>query len=99
MLETLVGSFGCLTQGGLEFGKGQLDRIEVRTVSWKVEELGSAVFNCLAHSLDFMTGKVVTDNEVSPLKFGTEDLLDISQKHGSIHGAIDKQWSRKPIIP
>ena len=92
------GALGALPQERLEFGKGQLDRVEVRAVSGQIKQLGSTVFNGFAHSADFVRGKIVANDEVAAVQFGREDFLHVSQKHGPVHRAIEQQRRGEAVV-
>jgi hypothetical protein len=56
--EIFDGSRRCFSQERLEFGKNLLDRVEVRTIGWKIEEGRAASLDCFANSSDFMNAHV-----------------------------------------
>jgi len=55
-----------------------------------VDQLGSDRLDGMAHTENFVRGKVIEDNHVTGTRRGQELLLDIRQEHGSIHSTLDK---------
>lgn len=97
-LETREGALGALAEKGFEFGKSQFDGIEVWTVSGQIEQFGATVGEGLAHAADLVGGKIVANDEVTAAQLRDEDFLHVGQKHGSLHGAIQKQRGGETIM-
>jgi hypothetical protein len=49
----------------LDFGEALLNRIEIGGVGWQEPETGIASFDGLANTGDFMTGEVISDDNIA----------------------------------
>jgi hypothetical protein len=97
-LQPGEGALGALAQKGFEFGKSQFDRVEIWAVSREVEQLGTAIFQGLANAADLVGREVVANDKVAAAQFRGEDFLDVGQKHGALHGAIEQQGGGEAIM-
>jgi len=65
---------------GFEFGEGQFNRIEVRTVGWQITQTHASVGENLAHALDLVRGQIVQNERIARMQTGPEDLLKINRE-------------------
>ena len=75
----------------LEFGKRQLDGIEIRAVRRQVVEPTPRAESIGLIAMDFVGGKVVEDERVPLVQLRTEHLLKISHENLGIHGAVHQK--------
>lgn len=80
-----------LTQMRFDFGKGQLDGIEVWTVRWQVAKRDALGSEQGFDALNFVRGQIVQNERVSGLQAGNEYLLEINQEDFGIHGPIHQK--------
>ena len=79
------------TQMRFEFGKGQFDGIEIRTVRRQVAKLDALGLERRRNALNFVRGEIVQDQRVSGLQTGNEHLLEVDQEDFGVHRAIDQK--------
>jgi len=89
--EVFQGAGGRLSQVGLQFGKGLLDRIEIRAVGRKVAEVDPACAQQSANLGDFMSGEIVEDQSVALVQAGTEDVFQVSRENIGIDGTFHQE--------
>ena len=70
---------------GFEFGKGQFDGIEIRTVRRQITKRHTLVKEQRRNSLNFVCRQIVQNQCVSGLQAGKEHLLEIDQEDLGIH--------------
>jgi hypothetical protein len=88
------GSGGGLAQVGLELGKGQLDRVQIRTVGRQVMDLGPADGDQFADPRHLVGREVVEDDHVTRTQLRAEDLLKIGGENITIESSLDQKGSR-----
>ena len=96
--EGIDGSFGGLSERGLELCEGHLDRIEVRRIGRQVEEVCAPVLDGLADAIDLMAAQVVHDDDVTRAERRSEHLLDIGLEDDAVHRSVDHQWRRDRVV-
>ena len=62
------GALGGLAQMRLEFAEGQLDRVEVWRIRWKVKQRRTRCFNCLPDASNPVSWKIVYHDDVAALE-------------------------------
>jgi hypothetical protein len=81
----------------LQFGKRELDRIEVGTIGRQEPDEGSHGFDRRPDSGLFMRGQIIEHDHVAALERGHEDLFDIGQKTLVVDGPIEDGRCADPI--
>jgi hypothetical protein len=87
------------SQEFLEFAVSHLDWVEVRGIFRQVPEGRSSLFDDLANAGIGMGPAIVNDDDVTSLKGWTQTLLQIGQKHLSVHGSFKRHWRRHFVVP
>jgi hypothetical protein len=73
---------------GFEFGKRELDRIEVRTVRRQKPEARADAFNRGADLGLFVDGQIVEHHDVTGPQRGHQDLFNVGQKTRIVDRAL-----------
>ena|SRR3569833_908073 len=97
--ESVESAPGGSPQISFEFGESQLDGIEIGTVGWKVNQLGSVALDGGGDCGTFVGGEVVGDDDITWRHSRTQALLDIGGEGGPIHGAIEQPGRGQSIVP
>jgi hypothetical protein len=86
-------------QEGFQFGEGQFDRIEVRTI-------GREEAHARAHLLDrrsdlgLLVGReVVEDDDIARAQRRHQDLVDVGAERRTVHGPIEHGGGAQPLQP
>lgn len=95
--EAFNGSFGVLSQMGLEFGEGLFDRVEVRRVRRQIAQHGSRLFDEAAHLFALVRTEIVHDDDVAFCKRRDENLGNISLEAFGVHGSVQNHRRRQAI--
>ncbi len=74
---------------GFQLGKGQLDRVQVRTVRRQKDEGRSGGRDRALHGGALMRAEVVRDHDVTAAQGGHEDLFDVGEETGPINRAFE----------
>ena len=88
--ECIEGSRSGLAHMRLKLCEGVFDRIEVGTVGRQLAEFGTAGFNSLPDTCDFVGGQIVHDDDVVGAQRWRQHLLDPGQKGLSVHRSVEK---------
>lgn len=80
---------GGLTQLPFEFGKGQLDGIEIRAVRRQIAHSGAASRQQLSNTLNFVRGQIVQNDRVARSQLRTKHALQIDRKNFRIDWTVD----------
>lgn len=87
--QAFVSSRRLPPQMRFEFGKGQFDGIEVRTVRRQVPQLDAPGLEQRRNALHFVRREIVQNEDVPGLQAGQEHLLEVGQEDLGVHRAID----------
>ena len=87
--EFVDGASGFTFEVGLELGKGHLDRIKVGAIGWQEAQLGAGLVDGEADAGGAMGGQIVHHHDIAGLERGNQDLFDIGEEGGAVHGAIE----------
>jgi hypothetical protein len=96
--ERVDGASGRGAQQGLELGKGQLDRVEVRTIGRQVEEAGTAGFDGLTHALDLVRPEIVQHHDVALAQGRRQRLLDVGEEARAVDRAVEDAGRGEAIM-
>ena len=97
--QSVARATGGGTEISFEFGEGQFDGIEIGTIRWKENELGSAAFDGGGDRGAFVGGEIVGDDDIARRQSRAQAVLDIGGESGSIHGAIEQPRRGQAIVP
>src|SRR5580698_4563904 len=75
----------------LEFGEGQFNRVEIRTVRRQITDRHSLRRENAGDCLDLMGGEVVQDERIALVQVRTEHLLKIDREDLSIHRSFHQE--------
>src|ERR1700730_13454620 len=92
-------SRGDLAQELLKFAVGQLNRIQVRRVLWKVANGRSHFLNRLPNAGTQVDSAVIHHDDVTAPERAYQALLDICEEHLSGHRALDYHRRGHLIVP
>lgn len=84
VLECLARARTDASQGGFQLGKGTLNRGKIGRVRWQKQELAASGFDGLLHPRSQMNREIVQDHDLPRVQAGSQDLLDVRLKGGSI---------------
>ena len=88
-----------LANDGFQFGEAQLDRVEVGTV-WRQEpQRRAGRFNGGPDAVDLVGGEIIGDDDVAGLQRRDEDLFDVGEEAGPVHGASEDSGGGEPRHP
>jgi hypothetical protein len=90
--DLLKGSRPCGAQERFQFGEGELDRIEVRTVGREKSEVRARRFNRGSDLRVFVHREVVQDHHIAGAEGRHQHLVDIGLKAGLVDRAIEHGW-------
>ena len=94
--ECIEGSRSGLAHMRLKLCEGVFDRIEVGTVGRQLAEFGTAGFNSLPDTCDFVGGQIVHDDDVVGAQRWRKHLLDPGRKDSSSIGPSRSIGATKP---
>ena len=97
--ERLDRSTAGFTNDSFEFRKGQFDGVEVGAVGRQEAQRGADRFNRVAHPVDLVGGEIVRDHDVAGLQRRDEDVFDVGEEAGPIHGAVQHPRGGEPRHP
>ena len=80
----------------LQLGEDLLDRVEVRRVGWKVEQLGAHRLDGLAHAGHLVSAEVVHDHRVAPLQHGHQGVGDVGPEALAVGGSVEQGGGDHP---
>ena len=83
----------------LQFGKGEFDGIEVRTVGRKKSEERARLCDRRAHFRLFMGGQIVEHNDIARSQRRHQDLLDVSAERSVVDRSIEHGRGRQRCWP
>jgi hypothetical protein len=86
--ERVVGPSRELSEERLHLRPRQLDRIEVRRVRRKKEELCAMRLDALADAKALVGGEIVHDDDVAVAQLGAQDLFDVGRHPLAAHAAV-----------
>jgi hypothetical protein len=93
-IEHLIeGSGANPSKVSFQFGEGHFDRIEIRAVTWLIEEPATDIFQSLGGILVGMRRQVVTDYDGSRHQFWRKDSPNACGKGFSIHSLLGSACS------
>lgn len=75
---------------GLDLGEGHLDGVEVRAVGRQELQDGAFPLDCRPHGRKLVGGQVVHHDDVSVAQRRPQDLIDVSEKGRTAHGAVER---------
>ena len=82
-----------------QFGEGELDRIEVRTVRRQKPQLRADLFDRRLHRWLFVYDQVIEHDDVARPERRHQDLLDVGQKGGIVDRPIEHSGRVEAIPP
>jgi hypothetical protein len=89
----------CLgAQQNFEFGEGQFNRVQIRTVGWQVEQLGAARLDRLANAGNLVRAQIVHDDDIATGQRRRQHLLDIGKERLSIDRSIEHAGSDQAVL-
>ena len=94
--ECIEGSCSGLAHMRLKLCEGVFDRIEVGTVGRQLAEFGTAGFNSLPDTCDFVGGQIVHDDDVVGAQRWRKHLLDPGRKDSPSIGPSRSIGATKP---
>src|SRR6266487_1771496 len=81
-------------QKGFEFGESLFNRREIRRISRQKQEATPFGFDGLLHPASQVNREIIQDHDLSWLEAGSQDLLHVDLKSGSVSGTIqDERFS------
>ena len=86
-----------LAQGRLKLREYLLDRIEIRRVGGQKAQRRSGRFDRFAHARDLVGGQVIGKYDVAFSQSRYQDLLDVGEEVGPIHGAVEDKARSEAI--
>jgi hypothetical protein len=86
-------------QERFEFGEGEFNRIEVRTVGRQKSELRARRFDRLPDLGLLVGGEVVEDDDVAAPQRGREDLFNVGEKRRIVDRPIEHGRRAEPLEP
>lgn len=86
-------------QKRFQFGKGELDRIEVRAIGRQEAQTRPDPFNRCLHLRLFVHRQIVEDDDVTGAQCRDEHLLDVGQEGGIVDRTIEDSGRRQPLDP
>ena len=89
--ERREGAFGGLAQQGLEFGEGELDRVEVGRIGRQLEQAGAGCLDGVADAGDLVRGEIVHDDDVARPQRRRQAAADVGAEDGAGHRPIDDE--------
>jgi len=84
------------TQDGLDLRPSQFNRVEVGRVRRQIDQVCSTRTDQLFQPGDFVSGKIVHEQNVTGLESGDDTLLDIARKHRPVDSTRQNHWRRNP---
>ncbi len=88
----------CGTEERLQFGEGQLDRIEVGTAAWREKSQERTGPLNRHEDLGLLVGgEVVEDDDIAGAQRGHQDLFDVSEERWAINGPIEHRRRAKTL--
>lgn len=91
--EFIESTSGGLAEVGFEFCECHLDGVEIWAVRRQVTHGGSLGGDEFFDALNFMGGKIVEDDDVAFLEFGTENLLEVGREDVGVDRPFDQERS------
>ena len=85
-------------QQPFQLAEHELDRVEVRTVGREKEQRRTLRLDRLAHTADFMTAEIISDDNIAWCQGGSEKLLDIGQECRTVDRAIEHQRCDQTVV-
>ena len=95
--EGVDGSGLGLPQQLFEFGECHLDRIEIWRVLRQIAQFRTDGFDRFFDAGDHVGPQIIHHDDIAAVEYGSQALLNISQKDFSIHGSVNHQWRRHCI--
>jgi len=77
------------TEQGFQFRKGELDRIEIRTVGRQKSQLRPRVLDRRPYGRLFVDDEVIEHDHVAGPERWHEHLFDVREKRGIVEGAVE----------
>jgi len=90
------GVLGCLAQVRLQFAESHFDRIEIGRIGRQIKQRRPCCFDCLPDAGHLVDRQVVHQDDVAAPEGRNKTSLHISQKQGSIHGALKDERCDHP---
>ena len=81
-----------------EFSEGLLDRVQVGTVGWQVEEACAGTLDCLADAGNLVRTESVHDGDIATAQGGNQHLLDIGEERLGVDRSIEHAGSDQAIL-
>lgn len=83
-------------QDRFQFGKAQLNRVEVWTVGWQMPERRAGGGDGLADAGDMMRGEIVGHDDVPRAQRRDEYLRDVGEEAVPLHRPVEDAWGGQP---
>ena len=86
-------------QERFQFGEGEFDRIEVRTVGWEESEGRARLRDRGSHLGLLVDGEVIEHDDIASSQRGYQNLLDVGTKGGVVDRSIEHGGRVHPLEP
>ena len=96
--KTLESALSGMAERDFQFREGQFDGVKIGAVGREVEQGGASRLDDVLDAFDFVSGEIVTDDDVAGREFGAEDFAQIGQEGGTVHRAIQQPRSGQPVM-
>jgi hypothetical protein len=87
--DVVKGPGTCGPDERFQFGEGQFDRIEIRTIGREELELGADRFDRRAHRRLFVDGEIVEHDDIAGAERRDQDLLDVREKRWIVDRSVE----------
>ncbi len=91
--ELIDGPFRSVAEQLLQFGKRQLNRIQIGRVRRQVSKFGADCFDRFADAGYLVTGEIVHHHDVAWLQCRSQMLLDPTTEQRAVDGPVDRERS------
>ena len=92
------GSRGLAADRPFEFREDQLNRVQVGTVRWQVDQCGPDGRDRFADAGHLVRGEVVHHHEVAGTQSRCGLLWGVGQEQFAIHRTVDRQWCGQAVV-
>ena len=93
--EFVTGTRCSLSQQRLQLGEHLLDRVEIRTVGWKIQNAWPGGSDCLGNAGDLVRAEIIHHHDITWSERRCKELLDISAKRLAGHRSIKDERGNK----